>query len=203
MRFQQENPLVLALPRGGVVVGYEVAHALGAPLDVIVSRNLGAPGHGEIAIGAIAPGNVSVVDEDALRQLHISQARFDRIVAKEIPEMNRRIRLYRGEQPPLNVCGRTVILVDDGVATGMTAYAALLALQQQHPEHLVVAAPVCAPQTAETMRAEVDDLVCASIPDHFRAVGVWYRDFTEVTDEEVVALLERNRLEQKQSDPLN
>jgi putative phosphoribosyl transferase len=134
-----------------------------------------------------------------LHQLHISQARFNQIVARETQEMNRCIQLYRGACPPLDVYGRTVILVDDGLATGMTAYAALLALQQQRPAHLVVAAPVCAPQTAETMRAEVDDLVCASIPDHFRAVGVWYRRFAQVTDEEVVALLAHNHQEQKQN----
>lgn len=197
MRYRQEDPLVLAVPRGGVVVGYEVAHALGAPLEVMVTRKLGAPGHEEIAIGAIAPGNVRVVDEDALHSMHISAARLERIVEKATVELERRVCLFQGDRPQPDVRGRTVILVDDGLATGMSAYAALLSLQQRRPGRLVVAAPVCAPQTAETMRAEVHELVCASIPDHFRAVGLWYRDFDQVTDEEVLMLLKRSRQEEQ------
>jgi predicted phosphoribosyltransferase len=193
--YRDEHPLVLALPRGGAVVGFEVANALNAPLDVLVSHKLCVSGHPEIGIGAIAAGDVRVIDEDAIHWLRISPARLERIIKEGKVELERRQALYHSNSPALEVRDRTVILIDDGLATGMTAYAALLSLRQQKPARVILAAPVCARQTAEMMGGDVDHLVCASIPDHFRAVGLWYRDFQQVTDEQVIALLERNRRE--------
>lgn len=191
LAYKQDNPIVLALPRGGVVVGYEVAHALQAPLDVIVARKLGAPGHEELGIGAIAPGGVYLLDEQSMEWLGITEAQLQRVIARETEEVNRRLRLYRGRRPVLDVQDRTVILVDDGLATGVTARAAILSLRKQHPRRLIVAVPVCAPETAERVRAEVDDLICASNPPYFQAVGLWYRNFEQTTDQEVIDLLER------------
>jgi putative phosphoribosyl transferase len=194
LRYRDENPLVFALPRGGVVVGYEVAQALKAPLDVIVARKLGAPQQPELGIGAIAPGGVRVLDEQAVAWLEVSEAQLERITVRETVEMERRERLYRGDRPPTEVRDRTVILVDDGLATGVTARAALLSLRREQPRYLVLAIPVCASQTADAMRADVDDLVCASSPPYFRAVGLWYRNFTQVSDAEVIDLLRRAAL---------
>jgi putative phosphoribosyl transferase len=183
--------MVLALPRGGVVVAFEIARALHAPLDVLVARKLGAPGHEELGIGAIAPGGVRVLDEQAVRWLGITEEQLQRIVARETEEMNRRLRLYRGNRPLPNVRGKTVILVDDGLATGATAQAAIASLRQQQPRRLVLAVPVCASETAERLRPEVDNLICVSIPPLFRAVGLWYRNYEQTTDQEVTDLLER------------
>jgi predicted phosphoribosyltransferase len=199
--YQDKNPIVLALPRGGVVVGYEVARALHAPLDVIVARKLGAPGHEELGIGAIAPGGVLVLEEQAVAWIGISEARLQRIVARETAEMNRRLQLYRGDRPLPDLRDRTAILVDDGLATGVTARAAILSLKQQHPQRLVLAVPVCASETTGRLRGEVDDLICASIPLYFRAVGLWYRRFEQTTDQEVVSLLARAAEEERLPDP--
>jgi len=191
MVYKKDNPIVLALPRGGVVVGYEVARALDAPLDVIVARKLGAPGHEELGIGAIAPGGVRILDEEVLQWLGISEAQIKRVTARETEEMNRRLHLYRGNRPPLDVSGRTAILVDDGLATGVTARAAIESVRRQEPQRLIVAVPVCASETAERLRPRVDNLVCASVPPNFRAVGLWYNRFAQTTDQEVIALLDR------------
>ncbi|MCW3097681.1 MAG: phosphoribosyltransferase [Chthonomonadaceae bacterium] len=189
--YKQEDPIVLALPRGGVVVGYEIARALNAPLDVIVARKLGAPGHEELGIGAIAPGDVRVLDERTIHWLGITDEQLQRVIAKETLEMNRRLRLYRGDRPLPEVRDKTVILVDDGLATGVTAQAAILSLRRQQPRRLIVAIPVCAPETAERLRTEVDELTCLSTPAEFRAVGLWYRRFEQTTDQEVIDLLAR------------
>jgi predicted phosphoribosyltransferase len=189
--YQKENPIILALPRGGVVVGYEIARALQAPLDVIVARKLGAPGHEELGIGAIAPGGVRVLDEQSIEWLGISESRLRQVIDRETEEMNRRLRLYRGDRPLPDLQNKTVILVDDGLATGVTARAAVASIRQQNPRRLIAAMPVCAPESAERLRMEVDDLVCASIPPYFRAVGLWYRNFNQTADEEVIALLRR------------
>jgi predicted phosphoribosyltransferase len=194
-RYREENPSVIALPRGGVAVGYEIAHAFHAPLDVIVARKLGVPGREELGLGAIAPGGVRVLDEGIIDWFGISEAQLERIIARETAEMERRLRLYRGGDAPPEVTGRTVILADDGLATGVTARAAVLSLRQQNPRRLVLAVPVCAAETAEALRSQVDDLVCASTPLNFRAVGFWYEDFTQVTDEAVTVLLARARQE--------
>jgi predicted phosphoribosyltransferase len=186
-----EHPVVLALPRGGVVVGYEIARALGAPLNVIVARKLGAPGHEELGIGAVAPGGVRVLYDDAIAALGISSEWIERVTARETDEMERRLRLYRGDRPLPALEDRTVILVDDGLATGVTARAAMESIRRQRPRRLVVAIPVCAAETAAVLRPLADEFICAQTPHGFRAVGLWYHDFTQVTDEEVIALLER------------
>jgi predicted phosphoribosyltransferase len=181
--------LVLALPRGGVPVAYEVASALGAPLDVFVVRKLGVPGHEELAMGAVASGGTSVLNDQVVRALDIPDRLIDAIVAKEQQELARRERLYRGDRPPPDVRGRTVILVDDGLATGATMYAAIKALRQQGPSRIVVAVPTASLETCEALKEEVDDVICAVTPEPFYAVGLWYEDFSQTTDEEVRNLL--------------
>ena len=188
--YRDENPIVLALPRGGVPVGYEIAHALKAPLDVFIARKLGAPGRRELGIGAVAQGGVRVLNEDTIRALGISEEYIEQVAAEETAEIERRLRLLRGDRPEPRVRGRTVILVDDGIATGVTAWAAIRALRRRAPRRLVLAVPVCAPQTAEAIRSEVDDLVCLKAPYNLMAIGFWYRDFEQVSDEEVIELLE-------------
>jgi putative phosphoribosyl transferase len=184
---------VLALPRGGVPIGYEVARALGAPLDVFIVRKLGVPGQEEYAMGAVASGGVRVLNEDVVRSLRLSDTAVERITAKELTELNRRERLYRGDRPELDLTGRTVILVDDGLATGSTMKAAVKALKARGPARSVVAVPVAAPDTCEELRREVDEVVCAVTPEPFRAVGLWYEDFSQTSDEEVHDLLARGR----------
>ena len=183
------NLLVLALPRGGVPVGYEVARALHAPLDVMLVRKLGVPGHEELAMGAIASGGVRVISDDIVRALGISDRAIATIAAHEEHELERRAQTYRGDHPSPTVEGRVVILVDDGLATGSTMRAAVAALKAQNPERLVVAVPVAAPETCEALRREVDDVVCALAPEPFFAVGNWYQNFSQISDQEVRDLL--------------
>jgi putative phosphoribosyl transferase len=173
--------IVLALPRGGVEVGFEVAHALHAPLDVFVVRKLGHPGHEEYAVGAIASGGVRVMNPET----SVPESAMAPIVAREQAELARRERLYRGDQPPLSLRGRTVIVVDDGLATGSTMRAAVAAIRQQQPAKLIAAVPVGAAPTCEMLRAEVDELVCPAMPHPFHAVGLWFRSFPQSTDEQV------------------
>ncbi len=192
--YADERPVVFALPRGGVPVGAEVSRSLGAPLEIIVSRKLGAPGQPEFGIGAVAPGGVRVLNERAVRALGIEEDYVDRVTARESAEVERRLRLFRGEGHPYpDLDGRTAILVDDGLATGVTARAALLALSRLKPRRLVLAVPVCAPQTAALLRPETDDLICLLSPPDLEAIGLWYRNFDQVPDEEVVRLLEEAR----------
>jgi len=179
------NVIVLALPRGGVPVGYEVARALGAPLDVFIVRKLGVPGHEELAMGAIASGGVRVMNDDVLRHLPISRNAIEAVSARELVELGRREKSYRGSKPPLDVRGRTVIVVDDGLATGSTMRAAVRALRQEQAGSIIVAVPVAARETCEAFLGEVDDVVCLRTPHPFEAVGLWYDDFTQTTDEEV------------------
>jgi len=162
--YAEESPLVFALPRGGVPVAAEVSRSLRAPLEVIVSRKLGAPGQPEFGIGAVAPGGVRVLNERAIRALGIEEDYLKLVSARELAEAERRLRLFRGDRPYPDLEGRTAILVDDGLATGVTARAALLALRRMRPRRLVLAFPVCAPQTAELLRPETDDLVCLLAP---------------------------------------
>jgi predicted phosphoribosyltransferase len=193
--FRSERPIVLALPRGGVVVGYEVARALDAPLDVVVARKLGAPYYPEFGIGAIAEGDARVLDERTVRGLGISEKQIERVEAEERLELERRIRRYRGDRPPPDLRNRTVILVDDGLATGVTARAAIEGIRPRQPRKLILAVPVCAEETAQALRAQIDDLVCVATPFEFQAVGAWYSNFEQTSDEEVHALLERRRRE--------
>jgi len=181
--------LVLALPRGGVPVGSEVARALGAPLDAFLVRKLGVPGYEELAMGAVATGGVRVLNDEIVRGLGIVEHVIDVAVAREMEELARREQLYRGGSPPPNVAGRTVILVDDGLATGATMRAAVAALRRQHPARIVVAVPTASPDTREALKAEADDVVCAITPEPFFAVGHWYEDFRQTTDDEVRDLL--------------
>ena len=185
--------LVLALPRGGVPVAFEVARALGAPLDVFLVRKLGVPGHEELAMGAIASGGVRVVNEAVVRELGIGGEVLDAVAGRERAELERRERAYRGERPAPEVRARDVILVDDGLATGSTMRAAALAVLRQEPERVVVAAPVAARATCAELLAEVDEVVCAATPEPFFGVGRWYEDFSQTTDEEVRELLARAR----------
>jgi putative phosphoribosyl transferase len=181
--------LVLALPRGGVPVAFEVARALRAPLDVFMVRKLGLPGHEELAMGAIATGGVRVINEDVVNHLRVPTEVLDAVAADEQRELERRERGYRGDRPAPDVRGKTVILVDDGLATGSTMRAAAAALRQQQPGRIVVAVPVSAPQTCDEYRMGVDEIICAVTPEPFQAVGLWYKDFSQTTDEEVRELL--------------
>ncbi len=187
-RFRSRSPVVLALPRGGVPVGLEVARALGAPLDVIDARKLGAPGHEELALGAIAPGAV-YVDRLLVRRLGVSAAYLEQITTAEGRELERRERLYRSGRAPLDVEGRVVILVDDGLATGATARAAVASLRQRRPAQVILAVPVGAPETVARLREVADDVVCLETPPDFRAVSLAYRDFSPTSDAEVVSCL--------------
>jgi predicted phosphoribosyltransferase len=185
---------VLALPRGGVPVAYEVALALHAPLDVFLVRKLGVPGQVELAMGAIASGGVRILNEDVVEALGIPEDVIDAVAAEEQQELARRECLYRGHKPPLDLRGRTVILIDDGLATGSTMRAAVAAVRQQHPARIVVAVPVAAPSTYEEFQAEVDEIVCVFTPEPFHAVGLWYESFSQTTDEEIQDLLDQVRI---------
>jgi len=184
----RNDVIVLALPRGGVPVAFEVARALGAPLDVFLVRKLGVPGHEEYAMGAIAEGGAMVLSEDVIEQLAIPQRAVQAVVQRERAELERRARLYRNGPPP-KLRGRTVILVDDGLATGSSMRAAVAALRSLDPASIVVAVPVAARETCEALRNEADEVVCARTPEPFHAVGLWYEDFEQTSDEEVGELL--------------
>jgi predicted phosphoribosyltransferase len=182
--------LVLGLPRGGVPVAYEVARSLRAPLDVFVVRKLGVPGYEELAMGAIATGGVRVLNKELTTGMEIPESLIDAIAHREQKELKRRERLYREDRPVPNVRGRTVILVDDGLATGSTMRAAAVALRQMQPAKLIVAVPVGAQETCEEFREDVDEVFCAITPIPFMAVGAWYSDFSQTSDEEVRELLQ-------------
>ena len=185
--------LVLALPRGGVAVGFEVARELQAPLDIFVVRKLGVPGHEEYAMGAIASGGVKVMKP--MPGLAVRPEAIAAVVEREQAELVRREQLYRKQRRAVPIRGRTVLVVDDGLATGSTMQAAVLAIRQQHPLHLAVAVPVGALDSCAALRQQADDVICAETPEPFRAVGLWYLDFPQATDDEVCALLEEARRE--------
>ena len=187
----RDDVIVLALPRGGVPVGYEVAKALGVPLDVFVVRKLGVPGHEELAMGAIASGEVRLVNHDVVDALGIPGSVIDRVAERERAELARRELLYRGSRPLAPLANKTVILVDDGLATGSTMRAAVTAVRHQQPAQIIVAVPVGAPSTCNELSQDADQVVCLRSPEPFVAVGMWYRDFTPTSDNEVRALLGR------------
>ena len=187
----REDVIVLALPRGGVPVGYEVARALDAPLDVFLVRKLGVPGYEELAMGAIASGGVRVLNDKVIQMLHPSETTIEQVAKEETRELERREWEYRGDRSPLNVRGKTVILVDDGLATGSSMRAAVAAVRRLNPARIVVAVPVGATETCEDFEGEADEAICAQEPEPFQAVGLWYEDFSPTTDEEVRELLGR------------
>jgi putative phosphoribosyl transferase len=181
-----ENPVVVALPRGGVPVAREIADALGAPLEILAVRKLGTPHNPEYGIGAVAEDGTCVIDAEAVAVLRIRNGELDAIVAREAAELALRVGAYRGDRPPLNLEGRTVIVVDDGVATGVTDTAALRAVRHQSPRRVVLAVPVCSPDALERLRIEADEVVCLRVPRLLHGVSQWYRDFSQVSDEEVL-----------------
>jgi predicted phosphoribosyltransferase len=185
----RSDVIVLALPRGGVPVGFEVASALGVPLDIFLVRKIGVPGHPELAMGAIAEGNVRVLNHALIRDIGIPSTAVEQVIVRERLEMERRDRLYRGGRSLPVLKGRSVILVDDGLATGATMEAAVHALRQMTDGPIVVAAPVGAPDTCRRLRAIADDVICCATPAFFDAVGLWYEDFSQTTDDEVRSLL--------------
>jgi putative phosphoribosyl transferase len=185
----RDDVVVLALPRGGVPVADRVARALRAPFDVFVVRKLGVPGHEELAMGAIASGGIRLVNDDVVGPLGIPPHVIDSVAQSEQVELERREQLYRDERDPIGLADKTVIIVDDGLATGSTMRAAVMAVRQQQPARVIVAAPVGAPSTCQDLARDADEVVCVRMPDPFVAVGLWYRDFAPTSDEEVRALL--------------
>lgn len=193
----RDDVIVLALPRGGVPVAYEIARALGAPLDVMLVRKLGAPGMEELAIGAIASGNVVVTNDEIVDELKISASEIEQVAARERRELGRRERIFRGNHPPLPVRARTAILVDDGLATGATMRAAIATLEKQSPARIVIAVPTAPSGLCDELKHEVDEFISLlQVTGYFYAVSTWYEDFPQVADEEVRALLARARREQ-------
>ncbi len=189
-RVQDPNLVVLALPRGGVPVGFEVARALRAELDVFLVRKLGMPGEEELALGAIASGGIRVLNHQLIQYLRVPEDLVEQVTLRERRELERRERAYREDRPPVPLRDRTVILVDDGLATGASMLAASRAVASQTPKRIVVAVPVAAPQTCQELRKEVDEVICLQTPSPFGAVGIWYEDFSQTTDEDVRKLLE-------------
>jgi putative phosphoribosyl transferase len=184
-----DDVLVLGLPRGGVPVAFEVARALRAPLDVFVVRKLGVPGYPELAFGAVASGGVRVLNEHVVAAVGLDEEAIERVAERELAEVERREREYRGDRPPLELRRKVVILVDDGLATGASMRAAALAARELGPEQVIVAVPVAADQTCDEFRHDVDEVVCAFTPEPFYAVGLWYENFEQTSDEEVRELL--------------
>lgn len=191
--YREESPVVYALPRGGVPVGYEISRALDAPLEVLVSRKLGAPGQPELGIGAVTADGVRFLNVPLVEHLGVPEEYVEEITAEESGEAARRARLLRGDRAEIEARDRTAIVVDDGLATGATARAAVEALRRRGARSIVLAVPVCATQTEDELRSEVDDIVCLESTERLGAIGFWYRDFSQVTDEEALALLERTR----------
>jgi len=187
----QLDVLVLALARGGVPVGYEVASALHVPLDVFTVRKLGTPGQEELAMGAIAPGGVRVINHEVVRSMMISEVTIEEVVARELAELERREKAYRGERPRPEIKGKTIIIVDDGLATGASMRAAVYAIRKQLPKKIIVAVPVGAESTCASFNDIADEIICLETPAPFYGVGAWYDDFSQPTDEEVRTLIDR------------
>lgn len=185
----KQDTIALALPRGGVPVAYEIAKALLIPMDVFIVRKLGVPGHEELAMGAIASGGVTYYNDEIVSQLNLSPGAISEVIASEEKELKRREENYRGENPFPDLKGKTVILIDDGIATGATTRAAIKALKKQNPKRIVLAVPVAAASTVAEMAKEVDEIICPLKPINFYAVGLWYDNFSQTTDEEVAVLL--------------
>lgn len=189
--------LVLAVPRGGVVVGSVVARALKAPLDIVIARKIGAPGNPELAIGAVAADGTVVVDEETVASLGVSQGYIEAATEREREEIERRLRAYRGDRPPLDVVGKTLVVVDDGVATGATTLAAVRYLRKQNPRELILAVPVGPPDTVHMLSREVDRAVVLATPEFFWAVGAYYERFDQTSDQEVINLMKEAEVEER------
>lgn len=194
----KEDTLILALPRGGVPVAFEIAQRLNLPLDVLLVRKLGVPGHEELAMGAIAENGILYINQEIVDQLTIPQVLIESIITRETEELNRRRQLYRHDRPALHLEGKTIIMVDDGLATGATMHAAVKALNQVNVKRLIVAVPVGASDTCRDLRVEADDVICLYSPDPFYGVGAWYKDFSQTSDQEVENLLMQARQKSKQ-----
>jgi putative phosphoribosyl transferase len=195
-KYRSESPIILALPRGGVPVGDEIARALRAQLDVLVVRKLGVPWEPELGFGAITEGDVAFVDNALCWQLGLDRKEVDQIIDQKRKEVEERVRRFRGGARPQSLRGRTVILVDDGIATGGTARAAISVVKAQRPKRVVLAVPVAAPDSARVLAEQVDDFVCIELPERLYAIGAWYSDFTQVSDDEAAAILETHRREE-------
>lgn len=193
LRYKDENTVIVAIPRGGVVLGYEAAKALGVPLDIIITRKLTSHFNPELGIGAIAPRDVKIFDYELITYLKISNDTLEKIVNKANWEMQEKERLYRGEFPEINLCEKTVIVIDDGIATGVSDRAAVLSIKKMNPAQIILAVPVCPAQSAIKFRNEVDKFVCLLEPEDFYAVGAHYHSFEQITDEEVARLLKEMR----------
>lgn len=191
LKFRKENPYVLAMPRGGVPIGFEVAQVLQAPLDVIVVRKIGLSSNPEFGIGAIAEGGVRVLDQTTIGVIGIDEEEIKDTIKLEEEELKRRVQVYREEASLPDLTGKTAILVDDGMATGVTAKAAIKAVKKLNPKKIVLASPVCALDTVEGLKKKVDEVICLATPFEFSAVGVWYKNFTQISDEEVVEWLRK------------
>lgn len=198
--FMNKEPIIFAIPRGGVPVGFVVAEILHAPLEVLVVRKISVLHNPEFGIGAIAEGNIRILDKPAQQRLPISQIELEEIIRREKIELKRRVSIYRNDKPFPRLKNKTAILVDDGLATGVTARAAITSLKKRKPKHLVFASSVCAYDAAEELRDIVDSVICVIKPVDFRAVGQWYSKFNQVSDEEVIALLWQNRTREKSVD---
>lgn len=192
-KYKNDKPVIMALPRGGVVIGYEVAKMLNAPLDIIVARKLGAPFQPELGIGAIAPNGIRILNNELIRLLNIPESEIENIIQSETTEMNRRIDFYRKDLPQVDLKDKTVIVVDDGLATGVSTNAAVLAIKQMNPKKIILAVPVAPPNTASRFKKEVDEFLCLNQPPDFYAVGYYYKDFRQITDEEVIDLLQKSK----------
>lgn len=191
IKYKDENPVIVALPRGGVIIGFEIAKLLKAPLDVIVARKIGAPFYPELGIGAIAPNGIKILDKNLIKSLNVSERALEKIIEQETIEMKRRSELYREDATLSDLAGKIVIVVDDGLATGVTARASIMSIKEMLPKKIVLAVPVSPPDTAKEFRKEVDQFICLHEPQEFYAVGAFYEDFRQISDEEVILLLKK------------
>ena len=190
-KYADENPVIIGIPRGGVVLGYEVAKALNAPLDIIVARKIGAPQNPELGIGAIAPGKVTILNNELVSMLSVSKQQLERIIEQETSEMNRRINVYRKGLPDLDLNNKTVIVVDDGIATGISTMAAIASIKLSKPKKIILAVPVCPSDSVNKFEENVDEFICLNARADFYAVGQYYDNFEQTTDEEVIDLLQK------------
>lgn len=198
MRYKNDDSIIFTLPRGGVVVGYEIAKEMDIPLDVLISRKIGAPSNPEFGIGAVSEGNVVLLNDQVIKSLDISKDKLEELIDIEREEVKRRIKLYRNNRPVIPTYLKTVILVDDGLATGVTAEAAIESIKKLKPKQIIFASPICSYQTSKILAKEVDSVVCIMTPHDLEAIGNYYRNFSQVSEEEVLEIIKQNRERQKE-----